>query len=142
MDIQNTSEHQCAHLSSVRPRSVEERETRTRASTDVLARVLSVPMTSKGQTGHEQALMCSLVSSVSPWHRRDRDKDIQDTGEHRCARSCPVHPRGVEERETKARASTNVLAHVLCIRAVSKREKQGHEQAPMCSLVSRASTWS
>jgi len=33
------------------------------------------------------------MSWVSPWCRRDRDRDIQDTGEHQCARSCPVHRR-------------------------------------------------
>src|SRR5882724_666452 len=64
----------------------------------LLARVLCVRAVSKrGRKGHGRALTCSLVSWVSPQCRRDREKDTQDTSEHRCARSCPMRPRGVEE---------------------------------------------
>ena len=67
--------------------------------------------------------MCSLVSSMSPWCQREMDKDIQDMGEHQCARSCPVRLCGVEERETRAQASTNVLARVVGVLTVSKEER-------------------
>src|SRR5882762_5016564 len=139
-DIQDTSEHRCARSCPVRPRGVEERETRTRASTNVLARVLCVRAVSKRERqGHERALMCSLVSCASAQCRRERDKD---TSEHISARSCPRCPHGAEGtgiRTYRTRASTDVLARVLCVRAVSKRERQGHERALMCSLVSCAS---
>src|SRR5882762_1976741 len=153
-DIEDTGEHRCAHSCPVHPRSLEERDEdmsehisahlcprcphgvkgrgirtyRTQASTNVLARVLCICAVSKRERqGQEQALMCSLMSLMSPWRQRERDKDIQDTGEHQCARSCPVRPHSVEERETRAQANTNVLTRVLCIHMVLKREREGHE---------------
>jgi len=46
----------------------------------------------------------------------------QDTSEHQCAHSCPVCLQGAKETE-RTQVSTNVLARVLCICVVSKREK-------------------
>ena len=57
-----------------------------------------------------------------PVHPRGLEEREKDTSEHRCARSCPVRPCGLEERERRTRASTNVLAHVVGVLAVSKEE--------------------
>jgi len=46
--------------------------------------------------------------------------DTQDTSKHGVARSCPVHPHGVEEREIRTRVSTKLLAHVLDVPMVLK----------------------
>src|SRR5882762_3986080 len=79
---QDTSEHQCAHSCPVCLHGAEERGRRTWMSTNVLTRVLGVPAV-KGQgyrhKGHGQALMCSPMSWMSPWCRRDRVRDVQDT---------------------------------------------------------------
>jgi len=40
-------------------------------------------------------------------------RDREDTGEHKCARSCIVHLRGVEKREIRTQASNNVLTRAL-----------------------------
>src|SRR5882762_7676087 len=101
-------------------KDTEIRTHKTLASTGVLTHVLCVHAVSKRERqGHEQALMCSLVSLVSPWHRKDK----QDTSEHISAHLCPQCPHGVEGRGIRTcstRASTNVLTRVLCVRAVSK----------------------
>jgi len=55
-----------------------------------------------------------------------RKKYLQDMGEHWCACSCLGNPWDVEEAEKMmptTQVSTNMLAHVLGIRAVLKRDR-------------------
>src|SRR5882762_7763507 len=106
-------------------RGMSKREIRTRASTSVLARVLCVDRVSKG---HEKTTIRTRASTgvlarvlhVDRMSKGHGKKDVQDTGEHWCARSCPACPRDVE--------------------GTWKKGRTGHRRAPACSLVSCVST--
>ena len=90
---------------------------------------------------------CARSCPACPQCQKDNKKDLQNTSEHRCARSClgyPHHVEGAEITMPTTQASTNVLAHVLGIRAMSKRWTNGHtrhKRAPVCSFVSYVSVW-
>jgi len=124
---------------------VETRIPTTRVSISVLTIVMGTHRMSerdKDTSKHQRARLC-------PAHPRGvegtRKKNIQVTGEHRCARPCPAHPQGVEgtrKMTHRTRTGTGVLACVLRVHGVSKRQEKdtGHEQAPVCSLVSCGST--
>ena len=124
---------------------VETRIPTTRVSISVLTIVMGTHRMSerdKDTSKHQRARLC-------PAHPRGvegtRKKNIQVMGEHRCACPCPAHPWGVKgtrKMTHRTRTGTGVLAHVLCVHGVSKRQEKdtGHKQAPVCSLMSCGST--
>src|SRR5882762_4598960 len=136
-DTDDTSEHisarSCPSLSLFKTTRMHG----TRASTSVLARALvSLSSTPCGHTGHERALMCSLVSSSLSLQDH---MDTQDTSKHIGAHLCPVcpYPCPLDAMGTpRTRASTNVLTHVLISLSSTLRGRTGHERAHRCSPVS------
>ena len=71
------------------------------------------------------------MSSVITWYQRDRELDTQDTSKHQGAHSCPLHLCNLKESEVRTHktwVSTSVLACVLCVCMVSKRERETKTQ--------------
>src|SRR5882762_972845 len=82
-------------------RGMSKREIRTQASTSVLTHVLCVDQVSKGheKTTYRTRASTGVLARVLRVHGMSKGhgkKDVQDTGEHQCARSCPARPWDVE----------------------------------------------
>ena len=107
-------------------RGMLEREIRTRASTNVLARVLCVHEMSKIQEKkiHRTQASTGVLTCVLCVHEIGMSK-------------------GQEIKTQRTRTSTGVLARVLRVHGISKRQEKrhtGHGRALVCSLVSCAFT--